>query len=79
MALTFTTLPDFIVTIDRAGHLVVDQLDENGDLVRTIDFGAAGCDVTGLVNSWFQLYDVDRDALAPAVNAYLLAEFAKQA
>lgn len=76
MASTFATLPDFIVTVDRALHTVVDRVDGSGNVVRTIDFGLFGA-VAEAVNVWLDLESTDtRDAMAPAMNAYLLAEFA---
>jgi hypothetical protein len=77
MATTLATLPDFIVTIDMAMHAVVDQTDEIGNVIRTIDFGMFS-DTAKAINSW--LYDQspeDRDIWAPVMNTYLLVEFSK--
>lgn len=79
MATTLATLPDFIVTVDPAQHTVVDLVDENGNVVRTIDFGIFG-DMADAANAWLDLEDAAvRDALAPAMNALLLAQFAMRA
>jgi hypothetical protein len=79
MATTLATLPDFIVTVDMALHTVIDQTDEIGDVVRTIDFGVSG-EVADAINSWlFDQDPADRDIWAPVLNTYLLGEFAKRA
>lgn len=78
MASTLATLPDFIVTVDAAQHTVVDLVDQNGNVVRTVDFGIFG-DVADAVNTWLDLEDAAiRDAIAPAMNALLLAHFAQR-
>lgn len=70
-----TTLPDFLVTVDRAQHTVIDLVDENSDVVRTIDFGISG-DVANAVNAWLDLEDAAvREALAGAMNALLMGHF----
>ncbi len=77
MATTLVTLPDFIVTIDRADHTVIDQTDEIGNVIRTIDFGILS-QVADVVNAWLDLGEpAALDVLAPAMNAYLLEQFAK--
>jgi hypothetical protein len=79
MATTLSTLPDFIVTVDMAMHTVVDHTDEIGNVIRTIDFGVSG-EVPDAVNHWlFEQDRVIRGIWAPAMNAYLAAEFAKRA
>lgn len=81
MATTLTTLPDFIVTIDRAAHLVVERV-EGDNVTRTIDFGTRG-QVAHIVDVWLELGETlgepAMDALAPAMNAYLLEQFAQRA
>lgn len=75
MATMLTTLPDFIVNIDRAGHLVIDQVSAVGTVIKSIDFGT-GRRANIVVGAWLDLDDVSRDLLDPAINAYLLAYFA---
>lgn len=78
MATTLAHLSDFIVTIDMAMHTVVDRTNEVGNVIRTIDFGATG-EVADVVNSWmFEQNSLDRKVWAPALNAYLLEQFAKR-
>lgn len=66
----------FTVTLDRAGHVVVEQIDERGATIRAIDFGAWGGPAQ-LLLTWLEAER--RDELAPAIDAYLSAEFAKRA
>jgi hypothetical protein len=79
MAVTLTTTTaDFIVTRDRAEHIVVEKVDDNGNVVQGYDFGITG-EVVLTVDSWLDMDDATaRGILAPAMNAYLLAEIAKR-
>jgi hypothetical protein len=78
MTTTLTTLPDFIVTIDRAQHTVIERV-EGVNITRTIDFGVSG-PVADAVNAWLDMGAPSAmNALADAMNAYLLAEFAARA
>lgn len=64
------TLPDVIVNVDRAQHVVIERI-EGG---KTIDFGIFG-EVADAVNAWLDLEDPD--ALAAPMNAYLLTYVTK--
>ena len=71
-------LVNFTVRIDRALHTEISQY-ADGVNVRNIDFGING-DVPNLVHAWAELEGTDAfHAMAPAVEAYLAAEFAKRA
>lgn len=65
----YVTLPDFVVFIDRAGHAIAERV--NGG--RATDFGFS-TPAANVINAFIE---GDRDALAPAVNAYLLDLTAK--
>ena len=68
---------DFTVTIDRAGHLVVEQIAADGTTVRAIDFGI-NPDIAPVILTWLEFDGAARGEMAPAINAYLAAEFAKR-
>lgn len=70
----YAWIANFTITIDRAGHLVIERIDEKGRPIQTIDFGFDGAPVP-LILTWLE--SEHRDELAPAIDAYLLAEFAK--
>jgi hypothetical protein len=74
-----TTLPDFIVMIDRAAHLVVERV-EGTEVTRTIDFGTRG-QVARTVDMWLELGETlgetAMNALVPAMNDYLTEQFAR--
>lgn len=72
---TYAWTVHFTITLDRAGHMVVEQLDERGATIRAIDFGTTG-DPIPLLLTWLE--SEHRDELAPAIDAYLAAEFAKR-
>jgi hypothetical protein len=74
---TLVTLPDFIVNIDAADHVVVDHVSEIGTLIQTIDFGSTG-EVAAAVDAWFAQSPSDRDVWAPVMNTYLLHQFEKR-
>lgn len=69
----YVTLPDFIVFIDRAGHAIAERVNSEGETVSGTDFGFSTT-AANVINAFI---DGDRDALAPAVNAYLLGLTAK--
>jgi hypothetical protein len=76
--MTFTaTLPDFTVTMDRASHIVAEHM-EGEKIVRTIDFGIFS-DEADALRTWLEMEPPFQSALIPAMNAYLLAEFAARA
>lgn len=67
----------FTITIDRADHLVIEQVDtETRQILQVIDFGHNGSPVP-VILTWLE--SEHRDELAPAIDAYLTAEFAKSA
>lgn len=72
----YVTLPDFIVFIDRAGHAVAEQVDGDGNTVRGVDFGFS-TPQANVINVFVDADQETRDALAPAVNVYLLGLIAK--
>lgn len=77
MASQIAYLVNFTVRIDRASHVEISQFAE-GVNVANVDFGIFG-DVPNLIHSWMELEGTDAfHAMAPAVEAYLVAEFAKR-
>jgi hypothetical protein len=72
---TYTYLADFVVVLDRADHLVIEQLDDRKVSVKGIDFGI-GPKANTVVGAWLELDTAARDELAPAINAYLHKLFA---
>jgi hypothetical protein len=66
----YTYLTDFVIVLDRADHLVAEQLDDQKRSVHAIDFGI-GPNANVVVGAWLALGPAARDALAPAINAYL--------
>jgi hypothetical protein len=76
MATQLITLPDFLVNIDRAGHVVIDLV-EGVNATRSIDFGIVG-DVPDAFLAWLDQSPADREVWVPVLNTYVLAEFAKR-
>lgn len=66
---------NFTVSVDRADHLVIEQITETGTPVRTIDYGITGG--PAVVLAWLDLDDAVRGDMAPAIDAYLTAEFSR--
>lgn len=67
---------NFTIVLDRAGHLVVEQMDETTRAtIRGIDFGHSS-EVTALLLTWLE--SEHRDEMGAAIDAYLTAEFAKR-
>lgn len=73
--MALATTRDFIVTIDPALHVVINQVDTNHMIIRSIDFGISG-QVADLVNAWFDQAMEDQAIWAPVLNTYLLELFA---
>lgn len=71
---TFTWTVDFTIRIDRAGHLVVEQIDDQGVTIRTIDFGVNG-GPTPVILTWLELDTAAAQDLSPAINSHLMAIF----
>jgi hypothetical protein len=71
---TYAWTVDFTITIDRAGHLVVEQLDDQGATIRAIDFGVNG-GPTPVILTWLELDKAARDDLSPAINSHLTTIF----
>ena len=62
------------IVIDRAGHLVIEKIDEKGRPVKAVDLGI-NHESTPMILTWLEMEH--RDELAPAIDAWAAMVIAK--
>lgn len=71
---TYAYTPEFTIILDRAGHLVAEKLNPEGQIIAAYDFGHTN-PVVPVLLSWLEMDR--REELAPAIDALLREQFAK--